>query len=76
MYRVQLRDANQPDKVLVETFNMPFDPQDGSELRVRRRARDERRVTHYRVVKHYIYEAVIDDPHEGGMALLVTELPQ
>lgn len=75
MPRVQFRDATNPDKVLVPTFDLPYDPQDGKEIRVRRNARDLRAI-HYRVVAHSTYEAVISDPHESGFVLLVTEIPQ
>lgn len=74
MLKVQLRDATHPDRVLEQTFTLPFDPCDGAELRVRdNAAADKHRA--YRVVRHYIYEAVIGDPTESGVALLVTRLP-
>jgi hypothetical protein len=72
MFRVQLRDAANPDTVLVGTFTLPYDPPNGAEVRVRKRSRDDKH-TGYRVVGH-IYEAVIDDPHESGFALLVKQI--
>lgn len=72
MYRVQFRDAADPSKVLVGTFLLPYDPPDGAEVRVRRTNKDDKHVG-YRVMRH-IYEAVIDDPHESGFALLVQRI--
>lgn len=74
MVRVQLRDATNPDTVLEKTFTVPFDPHDGTEIRVRDNARSTKHRA-YRVVRHFVYEAVIGDPHESGIALLVTRLP-
>ena len=71
MLKVQLRDAKNPGKVHEKTFALPFDPPDGCELRVRDHA-DDTRHRAYLVVRHYLYEAVINDPDESGIALLVT----
>ena len=74
MVKVQLRDATNPERVLEATFTVPFDPQDGSEIRVRDHARTDKHRA-YRIIRHFVYEAVIGDPHESGVALLVTRLP-
>lgn len=73
MFKVQLRDANDPSKVLVSTFDLPYDPHDGCEIRVRRRAGDDKH-TSYRIVRHGLYEAVIGDPHASGFTLLVQPI--
>lgn len=72
MFKVQLRDANQPDKVLVGTMHLPFDPRDHKELRVRRRPNDLNH-TSYRVVDH-IYEVITESPGESGIVVLVTKI--
>lgn len=72
MFNVQFRDAANPGKILVNTMQLPYDPPDGAEVRVRQRFNDDNHVG-YRVVRH-IYEAVIDDPHQSGFALLVQRI--
>lgn len=72
MYRVQFRDAANPSRILVGTFNLPYDPPNGSRIRHRRRGKDTKHVE-YRVIDH-IYEAVEEDAHESGFALLVQQI--
>jgi hypothetical protein len=72
MFRVQFRDAGKPDKILVNTMFLPFDPRDQKEIRLRRRAKDDKHVS-YRVIDH-IYEIVEDNPGESGIVLLVSQI--
>ncbi len=69
--KVQFRDAADPRKIHVPTFDIPYDPQDGKIVRVRKHADDERHQA-YRIVRHDLYEAVINDPTESGIVLMVT----
>lgn len=72
MFRVQFRDAANQDKILVNTLFLPYIPQDGKEVRLRRRFKDTRS-TAYRVVSH-LYEVIEEDPGQSGVVLLVTQV--
>lgn len=68
--KVQLRDAADRDKILVDKLFLPWIPQDQKELRIRATV-NSARFDSYRVVDH-VYDIGLDDPAAGEVILYVT----
>lgn len=66
MPKVQIRDAANHDKILVDTTQMPFIPQENKPIWIRQRARDTNSKG-YLITGVIQYEIVVDDPDESGI---------
>lgn len=73
MPNVQLRDASNPDKILVNTMHLPFEPQPNKPIRVRRRPGDSR-TRGFVVTAVLQYEIVEDDPQQSGIVYLARPI--
>lgn len=70
--KVQLRDAADRDKILVDKLFLPWIPQDQRELRIRR-TKISARYDSYRVVDH-VYDVGLDDTGDAEVLVFVTPI--
>lgn len=73
MVTVQLRDAANPDKVLVGPLNLPFEPRENKPLYVRRRFND-RAARCYVITGVYRYEIFENEPESSGIVYLARQV--
>ncbi len=74
MVTVQLRDANNPDRILAGPLSLPFEPRPDKPLYLRRRFND-RNATCYVITDVLRYEIIADEPQRSGIVYLAREVP-
>ncbi|WP_433730951.1 hypothetical protein ACQP2Y_21425 [Actinoplanes sp. CA-051413] len=73
MPNVQIRDASNPDKVLVQTLHLSFEPRENRPIYVRRRYKDTKN-RGYLITGVLQYEIVEEAPEESGIVLLARPI--
>lgn len=73
MVTVQLRDAANPEKVLVGPLSLPFEPREHKPLYIRRRFNDTKS-TGYLITEVYCYEISTDEPERSGIVYLARQI--
>lgn len=68
MPKVQIRDASNPEKILLTTTLLPFVPELNKPVYIRTRARDTNSKG-YLITGVIQYEIVVEDPDESGIVL-------
>lgn len=76
MPNVQIRDASNPDEVLVSTIQLPFIPQENKPVYVRRRFGDQKGLKGYLITGVIQYEIVTEQPDESGVVLAGRPIPE
>jgi hypothetical protein len=74
MPKVQLRDVNRPDRILVNTLHLPFELRENKPIYVRQRFGD-RKAKGYLITDVLQYEIIEGAPDESGIVYLAKEIP-
>lgn len=80
MVTVQLRDASDPDKVLLGPLKLPFEPRENKPLRVRPHFEERRlranKVRSFVITDVYAYEVFENEPERSGIIYLAREIDE
>lgn len=75
MPKVQFRDAANPDKILVNTLHLPFEPRENKPVWVRQRSGDKKSKG-YVITDVLQYEIVENDPDQSGIVYLARQIQE
>jgi hypothetical protein len=74
MFKVELRDATKPDRVIEKEIYLPFDPRLSALIRIKKRAWDAKDDLYQVVQGQGVAEIVTEEPDQSKIVVFLKEI--